>query len=144
MTVVVCEMAPDWAVMMTDAVPRFVGMALPYPPHPPRITEKAKVIIAAAEERRKVRGIRNVPLRRIMNPNRATAARREVDPITWNSKIPKCGTLADVVTVNVVLAAPLAGATVAGLKLHVMPAAGEQENEMLLANPPVGATVNMN
>lgn len=43
------------------------------------------------------------------------------------------------VTVNVVVAAPLAGVTVAGLKAQVIPAADEQENVTLFAKPPAGS-----
>jgi len=52
--------------------------------------------------------------------------------------------VADVVTVKVVLAAPLVGVTVAGLKAHVIPVTGEQEKETLLENPPEGVVVSMN
>ena len=52
--------------------------------------------------------------------------------------------LAEVVTVNVVLAFPLEGVTEAGLKVQVMPVTGEQENVTLFAKPPEGATVSMN
>ena len=48
------------------------------------------------------------------------------------------------VTVNVVLAAPLAGVMVAGLKVQVMPVIGEQENVTLFAKPPAGVIVRMN
>ena len=48
------------------------------------------------------------------------------------------------VTVNVVLAAPLARVTVAGLKVHVTPVIGEQENVTLFAKPPAGVIVRMN
>ena len=43
-----------------------------------------------------------------------------------------------------VLVAPLAGVTVAGLKVQVRPVTGEQENVTLFVNPPVGVTVSMN
>ena len=46
--------------------------------------------------------------------------------------------------VSVVLAAPLAGVTVAGLKAQVIPATGEQENVTPFAKPPAGVTVNIN
>jgi hypothetical protein len=49
-----------------------------------------------------------------------------------------------VVIVNVVLAAPLAGVTVAGLKAQVIPVIGEQANVTLLAKPPAGVTVRVN
>ena len=52
--------------------------------------------------------------------------------------------MAEVVTVNVVLAFPLEGVTEAGLKAQVMPVTGEQENVTLFAKPPEGATVSMN
>jgi len=52
--------------------------------------------------------------------------------------------LAEVVTVNVVLAFPLEGVTEAGLKVQVMPVTVEQENVTLFAKPPEGATVSMN
>ena len=42
------------------------------------------------------------------------------------------------------LAIPLAGATVAGMKLQAMPATGAQVNVTLSANPPAGVTVSMN
>ena len=44
-------------------------------------------------------------------------------------------------TVNVVVAAPLAGVTVAGLKVQLMPVTGEQENVTLSAKPPAGVIV---
>ena len=47
-------------------------------------------------------------------------------------------------TVSVVLAAPLAGVSDAGLKAHVIPATGEQENATTFEKPPAGVTVNMN
>jgi hypothetical protein len=52
--------------------------------------------------------------------------------------------LAEVVTVNAVLAVPLAGVTIAGLKVQVMPETGEHENATLSLNPPAGVTVSMN
>jgi len=52
--------------------------------------------------------------------------------------------VADVVTVNVVAAAPLAGDKVAGLKAQVIPVTGAQEKETLFENPPEGVMVSMN
>jgi len=49
-----------------------------------------------------------------------------------------------VVTVNVVLAAPFAGVTVAELKAQVIPIIDEQENVTLFAKPPAGLTVKVN
>lgn len=48
------------------------------------------------------------------------------------------------VTVSVVLADPLAGVTVAGLKAQVIPTTCEQENVTPLEKPPAGVTVNIN
>jgi hypothetical protein len=52
--------------------------------------------------------------------------------------------VADVVTVNVVLAFPLEGVTDVGLKVQVTPVTGEQENVTLFAKPPADVTVSMN
>jgi len=52
--------------------------------------------------------------------------------------------LAEVVTVNVVFAAPLAGVTVAGMKAQVIPVIGEQANVTLFAKPPAGVIVKVN
>src|SRR5439155_7089878 len=59
-------------------------------------------------------------------------------------RITKLGTQSEVYTVNVVLAAPLAGVTIAGLKVQVMPVMGAQENVMRFAKPPAGVIVSMN
>jgi hypothetical protein len=58
--------------------------------------------------------------------------------------MPKCTRLTLVVTVSVVLAAPLLGVTAAGLKVQVAPVTGEQENATLLVKPPDAATFSMN
>ena len=42
------------------------------------------------------------------------------------------------------LAIPLVGGTVAGMKLQAMPVTGTQVNVTLSANPPAGVTVSMN
>lgn len=52
--------------------------------------------------------------------------------------------LAEVVTVSVVLAAPVAGVRDAGLKAQVIPTTAEQENVTLFAKPPEGVTVSIN
>jgi len=49
-----------------------------------------------------------------------------------------------VVTVSVVLAAPLAGVTDTGLKAQVIPTTGKQENVTAFERPPAGVTVNIN
>ena len=52
-------------------------------------------------------------------------------------------TVAEVLTVNIVLAAPFAGVTVPGLNAQVIPATGAQEKVTPLANPLLGVMVNV-
>ena len=130
---------------MIVAVPRLgCALLLPYPPQPPRVRESPAIARIAEAVSNEARKPRRLTPRATTNPNIANAAKREPAPIRFTSRSPYRGTLADVVTVNMVLAAPLVGATVAGLKAQLIPVTGEQEKETLFANPPAGVTVSMN
>lgn len=137
-------MAPDWALIITVAVPRFAGVLLLYPPQPAIARPVATIAIAAVAVVRKGQSVRTFPLldiARLHNPKPMTSAH---GPIMPGVNTPKCEIVAEVVTVNLVLAPPLAGVTVAGLKLQVIPETGRQEKVTLFAKPPVGVTVSMN
>lgn len=142
--VVECEIVPDCAVIMIEAVPRFGCAPLPYPLQPPITSTKAIIAPAAVAFSTKVRGIRTLLMLHIAMPNKTKAARREHGPSNVGTTSPYRETVVEVVTASVVLAAPLAGVTVAGLKAQVTPATGEQENVTLFEKPPAGVTVSIN
>jgi hypothetical protein len=142
-TVVVCESAPDWAVTLTVAVRRFVGVLLLYPPQPPIASANVniKTAVAATGENRADGSFRT---RHMANPNNAIAKRRPSGPNCPGIGVPSCAAPGETVTVIAVFAGPLAGVTVAGLKLQVTPVIGPQENATVPANPPRGVTVSAN
>jgi len=143
-TVVVCEIAPDWAVTMIEAVPRFGCVLLLYPPQPLITSPSAAIAATAVAGSSEARATRTLLARGMAKLNKTNARRRAQGPSRSGVRTPYCETLAEVVTVNVVLAAPLAGVTVAGLKAHVIPIIGGQENVTLFAKPPPGLTVSVN
>ena len=58
LTVLLCESVPDWAVMMIEAVPRFVEVPLLlYPPQPPRATDNENIANTQAVAKRDARAI---------------------------------------------------------------------------------------
>src|SRR5260221_683306 len=136
-------MAPDCATTLLLAVPRFTCELPAVPPQPlmgsPSI-RIAMIVTASCGPRRHGR----LRLRHIARLSNAMASITVKGPTSCGIKNPKCETLADVVTVRTVLAAPLAGVTAAGLKLQVTPATGVQENETPFSNPPEGTTFKVN
>jgi hypothetical protein len=56
-------MAPDWATILTRAVPRLDGVALPYPPQPPRVSESPTMARTAAAASRGGRAFRKLSRR---------------------------------------------------------------------------------
>src|SRR5882724_5784034 len=136
-------MAPDCATTLIMAVPRFPCELPADPPQPLMASPSIRIaVITKANCGRRRHG--RLRLRRIARLSKAIAASTVKGPTSSGIKNPKCEALADVVTVKTVLAAPLAGATAAGLKLQVTPATVVQENETLFANPPEGTTFNVN
>src|SRR6266849_10133946 len=116
LTVAVCETAPDRAVTTIEAVPRLGCMPLPYPPQPPSVSASAIIVNAAVAVSSEARAVRTFPALHRGRLNKIKAARKARRPIGSGIKSPYRRTLAEVVTVSLVLAAPLAGVTVGGLK----------------------------
>ena len=129
---------------MIDAVPRFNCALLPDPPQPLITNPSATMAAPAVAVSSRARAVRKFPPHRITKFNQAKAVRRAQRLIRFAITSPKWETLAEVVTVNMVFAAPLTGVTVAGLNAQVIPVIGEQENVTLFAKPPAGVTVSMN
>jgi hypothetical protein len=129
---------------MIEAVPLFDCALLPDPPQPLITNPSATIAAPAVAVSSRARSVRKVPSHRITRFNKAKAMRRAENLIRFGITSPKWETLAEVVTVNVVFAAPLTGVTVAGLNAQVIPVIGEQENVTLFAKPPAGVTVSLN
>jgi hypothetical protein len=129
---------------MIEAVPRFDCALLPDPPQPLITNPTAKIAAPAVAVSSRARSVRKFPPHRITRFNKAKAMRRAQRLIRFGITSPKRETLAEVVTVNVVFAAPLTGVTVAGLNAQVIPVICAQENVTLFAKPPAGVTVSMN
>src|SRR5260221_5961157 len=136
-------MAPDCATTLIVAVPRFTCELPAFPPQPLMASPSiriAMIVTASCGPRRHGR----LRLRHIARLSNAMASITVKGPTSCGIKNPKCETLADVVTVRTVLAAPLAGGTAAGVKPQGTPANGGQENETPLFNPPEGTTFKVN
>src|SRR5258708_3467874 len=101
----------------------------------------AATAVAALSE---AKAIRTLLARHIAKLNNASGIRRAQGPTRLGITSSLLETLGEVVTVKVVVAAPLAGVTIAGLKVQVIPMIGEQENATVFVNPPAGVTVSMN
>lgn len=86
--VVECEIVPDCAVATIEAVPRFGGVPLPYPLHPPIPSPSAIITPAAAAVSRDLRGTRTFMMRNIAMLHRAKAARREHGPSNVGTRSP--------------------------------------------------------
>ncbi len=119
-------------------------MLLLYPPQPLITSPSAAIAAAAVAGSSEARATRTLLARGMAKLNETNARRRAQGPSRSGVRTPYRETLAEVVIVNVVLAAPLAGVTIAGLKAQVIPIIGEQENVTLFAKPPAGVTVRMN
>lgn len=150
LTVVVWESVPDWAVTATRAVPLLGETEAPVVPQPvpTKATQNSASIAKEARSgfRRRPESSR-IPARARATATKSGAAIGRTVPkgLTGaNGVQPKWVTLADVVTVSVLVAAPFAGVTVDGLNAHVIPVICGQENETALLKPPLGVTVSMN
>jgi hypothetical protein len=80
-TLVVQEIAPDWALIMTIAVPRFACMLLPYPPQRRIASPIAMIVIAAVAVTREGRRAGTFPLVHLGKLHNPKANRSTHEPI---------------------------------------------------------------
>jgi len=102
-------------------VPRLDCALLPDPPQPLITNPSATIAAPAVAVSSRARSVRKFPPHRITRFNKAKAMRRAQRLIRFGITSPKWETLAGVVSVKVVFAAPLTGVTVAGLNAQVIP-----------------------
>ena len=88
LTVVECEIVPDCAVTVIEAVPRFGCVPLPYPLQPPITNASTIIAPAAATVSTEVRSIRRLLTRHAAMLNRTKAARREHGPSNVGTRNP--------------------------------------------------------
>jgi len=80
LTVVAWEIAPDWAVTMIEAVPRFGCALLPYSPQPPMTSPSAIIAATAVAVIKEAGAIRTFLARHITTLNKANATGRAQGP----------------------------------------------------------------
>jgi hypothetical protein len=80
LAVVAREIAPDWAVIIIEAVPRFGCVLLPHPPQPPITSPNAIIGAPAAAVSSEAGAMRTSLSRHIAKQNKANARRRAQRP----------------------------------------------------------------
>jgi hypothetical protein len=80
LTVVVWETAPDWAMTMIEAVPRFGCVLLPYPPQPPMTSPNAIIAATAVAVLSEAGAIRTFLARHIAKLNNASERKKALGP----------------------------------------------------------------
>lgn len=143
-SVVLCERAPDCAVTTTDAVPRLLGGLLLYPPQPSKAKDKEMATNNAAAANTRLSAEGKFLPRQNRKMSIIRPAKEDVQAVQRKGSKPKRATLADVVTVRVVLDGAPAGVKVDGLNEQAIPADGEHENATFPAKPAEGVTVSTN